>query len=173
MSRRRQKRPCKEARQECGRSLSCCVFVSDGSSRRRRLVIRDLPGHAEANVSDTDATVNEQDRKARQRQKPSENGSTIVCQVDEGQAAEQELQDDHGDGAAFLIDLGQKCGCHTYGHSQYECASQTKDRSRNSPFAARAWMVRVEPKVQEFATLMTAIRMTALKIEGRTLMPAS
>jgi hypothetical protein len=31
----------------------------------------------------------------------------------------------------------------------------------------------VEPKVQEFATLMTAINMTALKMEGRTLMPAS
>jgi hypothetical protein len=34
-------------------------------------------------------------------------------------------------------------------------------------------MVRVEPKVQEFATLMTAMRMTALKIDGRTLIPAS
>jgi hypothetical protein len=41
------------------------------------------------------------------------------------------------------------------------------------PLAASAWMVRVEPNVQEFATLMTAIRMTALKIDGKTLMPAS
>ena len=43
----------------------------------------------------------------------------------------------------------------------------------HAPFAARAWIVRVEPKVQELATLMTEIKMTALKIEGRTLMPAS
>ena len=41
------------------------------------------------------------------------------------------------------------------------------------PFAARAWIVRVDPKVQEFATLMTEIKMTALKIDGRALMPAS
>ena len=42
-----------------------------------------------------------------------------------------------------------------------------------APFAARACIVRVEPKVQELATLMTEIKMTALKIEGRYWMPAS
>lgn len=42
-----------------------------------------------------------------------------------------------------------------------------------APLAARACIVRVEPKVQEFATLRTAIKMTALKIDGRTLIPAS
>jgi hypothetical protein len=31
----------------------------------------------------------------------------------------------------------------------------------------------VEPKVHEFATLMTEIKMTALKMDGRALMPAS
>ena len=36
------------------------------------------------------------------------------------------------------------------------------------PLAARACIVRVEPKVQELATLMTAIKMTALKIDGST-----
>ena len=41
------------------------------------------------------------------------------------------------------------------------------------PFAARAWNVRVDPKVQELATLMTEIKITALKIEGSALMPAS
>lgn len=43
----------------------------------------------------------------------------------------------------------------------------------NIPCAARAWIVLVEPKVHELATLRTEIRMTALKMEGRTLMPAS
>ncbi len=42
-----------------------------------------------------------------------------------------------------------------------------------APFAARACIVRVEPKVQELATLMTEIKITALKIDGRALMPAS
>lgn len=41
------------------------------------------------------------------------------------------------------------------------------------PFAARAWIVLVDPKVHELATEMTAIRMTALKMEGSALMPAS
>lgn len=41
------------------------------------------------------------------------------------------------------------------------------------PFAARACMVRVEPNVHEFATLMTEIKMTALKTDGRALTPAS
>ena len=40
------------------------------------------------------------------------------------------------------------------------------------PLAARACMVRVEPKVQEFATLRTDMVMTALKTEGRPLTPA-
>lgn len=38
--------------------------------------------------------------------------------------------------------------------------------------AASACMVRVEPKVQEFATLRTDMVMTALKTEGRPLTPA-
>lgn len=41
------------------------------------------------------------------------------------------------------------------------------------PRSAMAWMVLVEPKVQELATEMTARVMTALKMEGRTLIPAS
>ena len=40
------------------------------------------------------------------------------------------------------------------------------------PLAASACMVRVEPKVQEFATLRTDMVMTALKTEGRPLTPA-
>ena len=41
------------------------------------------------------------------------------------------------------------------------------------PFAARACIVRVEPKVHELATLKTEIKITALKIDGRALIPAS
>jgi len=40
------------------------------------------------------------------------------------------------------------------------------------PFKARAWRVRVEAKVQELATLMTLIVMTALKTLGKPLTPA-
>lgn len=40
------------------------------------------------------------------------------------------------------------------------------------PRAARAWMVRVEPKVAELATLMTEIVMTAFMTDGRPLIPA-
>ena len=40
------------------------------------------------------------------------------------------------------------------------------------PFAQRACMVRVAAKVQELATEMTLSVTTALKIEGRALMPA-
>ena len=41
------------------------------------------------------------------------------------------------------------------------------------PFAARACIVRVDPNVHELATLRTEIKITALKIEGRTLIPAN
>lgn len=41
------------------------------------------------------------------------------------------------------------------------------------PFWASACIVRVDPKVQEFATLMTEIRITALKIDGSAGIPAS
>lgn len=41
------------------------------------------------------------------------------------------------------------------------------------PRSARAWIVRVEPYVQELATEMTEIVMTALKTDGRPLTPAS
>jgi hypothetical protein len=40
------------------------------------------------------------------------------------------------------------------------------------PLAARACMVRDEPYVQLFATLITEMVMTALKTEGRPLTPA-
>lgn len=39
--------------------------------------------------------------------------------------------------------------------------------------AANAWKVRVEPKVHELATLITEIKIMALKMDGSALMPAS
>lgn len=41
------------------------------------------------------------------------------------------------------------------------------------PLSAIACKVRVEPKVHEFATLRTEMAITALKMEGRILTPAS
>ncbi len=55
----------------------------------------------------------------------------------------------------------------------YEVSVVNAYKIKHVPFAARAWIVRVEPKVQEFATLMTAIKITALKTDGSALMPAS
>lgn len=53
------------------------------------------------------------------------------------------------------------------------CLSTYANSFGPMPLLARAWMVRVEPKVHELATLMTEMRITALKIPGRTLIPAS
>ena len=44
---------------------------------------------------------------------------------------------------------------------------------RGLPLAANAWKVLVEPKVHELATLITEIKIMALKIDGSALMPAS
>jgi hypothetical protein len=41
------------------------------------------------------------------------------------------------------------------------------------PRTASAWIVRVEAKAELFATLMTEIVMTALKMDGKILIPAS
>jgi hypothetical protein len=63
-------------------------------------------------VGKTDTTVDEENGKTRKREKPVENLTTALGQVDECEAAEQELQDDHVDGAALLVDLGEELGCH-------------------------------------------------------------
>lgn len=59
-----------------------------------------------------DTTVDEENGKTRQRQEPSEDFATALCQVDEREAAEQELQDDNVDGATLLVNLGQELGSH-------------------------------------------------------------
>jgi hypothetical protein len=65
-------------------------------------------------VSKTDSTVDEDDGKTRQGQKPVEDRAAVVSQVDEGQAAEKKLQNDHGNRATLLVDLGQELGCHAW-----------------------------------------------------------
>lgn len=63
-------------------------------------------------MGETDTAVDEENGKTGQRQEPVENIATILCQVDECEAAEQKLHDDHIDGAALLVDLGEELGCH-------------------------------------------------------------
>ena len=66
---------------------------------------RGLPSTAETDVSKCDTAVNEVGRKTRQREEPVENNSTIVRQVDESQTAKQELQNDHYQRTALLVDI--------------------------------------------------------------------
>jgi hypothetical protein len=46
-------------------------------------------------VGDSDSTVDEDDGETRQGKEPVEDITTVVCQVDECQATEEELNDDH------------------------------------------------------------------------------
>jgi hypothetical protein len=63
-------------------------------------------------VGKTDTTVDEENGKTGQGEKPIENYAAVLCQVDERQATEQQLQDDHVDGATLLVDLSQEFGGH-------------------------------------------------------------
>lgn len=63
-------------------------------------------------MGDSDTTVDEDDGETGQGEEPVEDVTTVVCQIDECQAAEEELDDDHGDGATLLVDLGHELGCH-------------------------------------------------------------
>ena len=74
----------------------------------------DLPGLAKANMSKCDGGVDKEDGETRQRQEPVEDGAAVGCQVDECQAAEEELDYDDRDRAALFIDVGQDLGSHAY-----------------------------------------------------------
>jgi hypothetical protein len=76
------------------------------------LSTRDLPSHAEADVGKADTAVDEENGKTRQGEKPVEDHIAVLSQVDECEAAEQELHDNDIDGATLLVDLGQELGCH-------------------------------------------------------------
>lgn len=92
-------------------------FPVEGVSNSKGLLDREngcanLPRRTETDVSKADSAVDEDDGKTRQGQEPVEDVAAVVCQVDECQAAEEELNDDHGDRAALLVDLGHELGCH-------------------------------------------------------------
>jgi hypothetical protein len=95
-----------------------------------------LPSHAEADVGKTDTTVNEQNRKTGKREKPVEDVATILSQIHKGEAAEQKLQDDHIDGTALFVDLGEEVGCHTC--VAISIKNEEINLSSNIPLAARA-----------------------------------
>jgi hypothetical protein len=63
-------------------------------------------------VGEADTGVDEENGKTGQGEEPVEDHTSALCQVDESQATEQQLQDDHVDGAAFLVDLSQELGSH-------------------------------------------------------------
>lgn len=85
-------------------------------------VARYLPGHAEADVGKTHATVDEKNGKTGQREKPVEDHAAVFGQVDECKATKQQLHDHHIDGATLLVNLGQELGCHTYILLALQCA---------------------------------------------------
>lgn len=64
-------------------------------------------------MGQTDAAVDEQNRKTRQRQEPIKDISAIWCQVNERKTSEEELNDDDVDGTALLVNIGHELGSHT------------------------------------------------------------
>lgn len=63
-------------------------------------------------MGETDAAVDEKNGETGEGEEPVEDHAAALSQVDESQAAEQELHDDHVDGATLLVDLGKELGCH-------------------------------------------------------------
>ena len=89
-------------------NLESCFESASGKG----CVCGNLPRRTETNVSDSDSAVDEDDGETRQGKEPVEDVTAVVCQVDECQATEEELDDDHPDGTTLLVDLGHELGCH-------------------------------------------------------------
>jgi hypothetical protein len=70
------------------------VIERRGCADRGKARMSNLPCCTETNVSDSDAAVDEDDSETRQGEEPVEDVTAVVCQVDESQAAEEELDDD-------------------------------------------------------------------------------
>lgn len=132
----------------------------------------DSPSSAETDMCDSNTAEDKQYSDARQRQQPGEDISAAGSEIDVCQKSEQKLNNHHNDWTTLLINVGSDFRTHTWRNIMIS-KELIFYGAGHSPFAARACIVRVEPKVQALATLMTAIRMTALKIDGRTLIPAS
>lgn len=112
MSPKRRERLCREARLECDPSPSYRTVSYQSTCRTRESQFWHIPSHAESDVGQTDASVNEEDSKTRERQKPAENVAAVVSKVDECQATKEELHEDDIDGTALLVDLGEEFGRH-------------------------------------------------------------
>lgn len=72
----------------------------------------DLPGVAEADVGETDGAPDEEVGEAGQGQEPVEDVVLVAGLADEGEEAEEELDDDAEDGAALEVDVGEELGGH-------------------------------------------------------------
>jgi hypothetical protein len=86
-------------------------IVSAGTSVRTGLC--DLPGHAEADVRNTNTAEDEQNCDTRQGQEPSEDISATGSEIDVCQQSEQKLDDHHNDWTTLLIDIGGDFRAHT------------------------------------------------------------
>lgn len=69
-----------------------------------------LPGLAESNVGKADGAPSEESGQAGNGKKPVEDNGTGGIQADIGDEAEQDEEDDGGQGAARLVDVGEELG---------------------------------------------------------------
>lgn len=90
------------------------VSMYSGIGRR----IDHIPCCSETNVGNSDTAVDEEGGETGQCQKPSENvAPSIDVQVEEGEAAEKELEEGDNQWTALLVNIGENLRahtCHTY-----------------------------------------------------------
>ena len=87
---------------------------------------RVCPTLAETNVREVDAAPDEEVGKTGKGQKPGEENATSSSQVDEGQETERHLEDDGGDRATLLVDVGEELGGHAANSQSLKGASRGK-----------------------------------------------
>ena len=63
-------------------------------------------------MGERDAAVDEENRETGEREQPGEDVAAVGRQVDEGEAAEEQLDDDDGDGTALLVNIGEDLRSH-------------------------------------------------------------
>lgn len=87
---------------------------------------RVCPTLAETDVREVDAAPDEEVGKTGKGQKPGEENATSSSQVDEGQETEGHLEDDGGDRATLLVDVGEELGGHAANSQSLKGASRGK-----------------------------------------------
>lgn len=87
---------------------------------------RVCPALAETDVREVDAAPDEEVGKTGKGQKPGEENATSSSQVDEGQETEGHLEDDGGDRATLLVDVGEELGGHAANSQSLKGASRGK-----------------------------------------------